>query len=218
MQAHPALAGSSGLSAFSQSAWTATKEVVVQPAQDIVARAQEGDALAIDSLIRTHSPGIYRFVHRLVRDAEDAEDLTQEVFLRMIRHIGRFDPSYRFETWLYRIARNLCYDRGRKKQRWRFARWSREEADEGRDPISQLAETDPDALTATLAKETGETLDAAVAALRPPYREILVLFHYEDLSYQEIAQILEVPMGTVMNRLYRARQALKKALLNGKEA
>ena len=179
----------------------------------LVARAQGGDSRAMDELIRKHTPGIYRFVLRMVRDEQDARDITQEVFLRMIRSFKRYDPSYRFETWLYRIARNLCYDRGRKAKRWKFAFWSREEEESGLDPIQSLPDPGASALDQALDSEQGSQIEEAIGKLKPAYREILLLFHYEDRSYQEIANILDIPMGTVMNRLYRSRQALKKILV-----
>lgn len=183
----------------------------------LILAGREGDAQALDRLVRMHSAGIYRFVFRLVRHEQDARDITQEVFLRMIRNLHRYDPSYRFETWLYRIARNLCFDRGRRKQRWKFAFWSREAEEDGQDPIEALPDASPDALDATLHREVGRELEAGIATLRPAYKEILVLYHFEELTYQEISQVLEIPMGTVMNRLFRARQALRKTLTPGSE-
>lgn len=190
-----------------------TKPAPKQPSKvELVARAQAGETPALNQLIELHSPGIYRFVYRLVRNEQDARDITQEVFLRMLRNFHRYDPSYRFETWLYRIARNLCFDRGRKKQRWKFAFWSRNEDDTLQNPIDQLTDQNPDALNTTMAKEEGQQVESAIQRLKPAYKEILVLYHFEELSYQEIANVLDIPMGTVMNRLFRARKALKKIM------
>ena len=146
----------------------------------LVARAQGGDSRAMDELIRKQTPGIYRFVLRMVRDEQDARDITQEVFLRMIRSFQRYDPSYRFETWLYRIARNLCYDRGRKAKRWKFAFWSREEEENGSDPIQSLPDPGASALDRALDAEQGSQIEESIGKLKPAYREILLLFHYQE--------------------------------------
>lgn len=178
----------------------------------LVERARTGDRYALDQLVRQATPGVYRFVRRLVQQEEDARDITQEVFLRMVRHMDRYDPSFRFETWLFRIARNLCFDRGRRTQRWRFAFWTKDDDDDDRDPLDTMASTDPGALDITLGKETSREIEQALTQIKPAYREILVLYHFEEMSYQEIASVLALPMGTVMNRLFRARQAMKEVL------
>lgn len=193
--------------------WEAPPRTAAQDERALVVeRAVAGDGRALEQLVRIHSPGIFRFVQRLVRNEQDARDITQEVFLRMIRNLDRYDPAYRFETWLYRIARNLCFDRGRKKQRWKFVFGSRDDEDDREDFIQSLPDEGQNALDATLLKESGKHIEAGIEKLKPAYKEILVLYHFEELSYQEIATVLDIPMGTVMNRLFRARQALKQIL------
>ncbi|MFM7204082.1 MAG: RNA polymerase sigma factor [Myxococcota bacterium] len=178
-----------------------------------VTLAQKGDPAALTALVQALSPGIFRFALRMARSEEEARDITQDTFLRMIKSLDRYDPAWSFSTWVYRIARNLCIDKARHKSRWRF-RWpsrNTEELEE-EDPMSELPDGKDSQLDRLLSLEVGETLEQALLKLKPNYREILVLYHFEELSYQDIAQVLGLPLGTVMNRIFRARQQLRELL------
>lgn len=178
----------------------------------LVERARSGEQAALAALIREYTPGVYRFAYRMVGSEEEARDVAQETFLRMIRNLERYDSHYSFSTWLYRITRNLCIDRARFKFRWRFSRSSKEKDLDEEDPVERLPTAEDTPLDNMLTMERKKAIEIALEKLKPNYREVLVLFHFEELSYQEIAHVLQVPIGTVMNRIYRARQHMKVSL------
>jgi len=183
-----------------------------QPVESLIDNARRGDRSALTALIRVASPGIYRFALRMTRSEEEARDVTQETFLRMMRNLERYDPAYNFNTWLYRIARNLCIDRARHRSRWRMAFHAPAEEEEEGDPMAVLPDQRNSQLEGLLSREMQERIERCLHQIKPNYREVLVLFHFEELSYQEIAQVLQIPIGTVMNRIFRARQQLREAL------
>lgn len=182
-----------------------------QPAANLIECARAGDQGALEQLIREASPGIYRFALRMTRSEEEARELTQETFLRMIRHLDRYDATYSVNTWLYRIARNLCIDRSRRLSRWRPVFRRERDEDEG-DPMAEQADEQENQLEGLLSQEMRQAVERGLRKLKPKYREVLVLFHFEELSYQDIAQVLQIPIGTVMNRIFRARQQLREEL------
>lgn len=172
------------------------------------------DPQVLDALVRQYTPGIYRFARRMTRSEEEAWDITQETFLRMVAHLDSYDPAFPFQTWLFRIARNLCVDRARRHTRWKFSffRRTQEDDDSQEDSMAQLPATQDSALEDLLKSERSRVLDEALQKLKGPYKEVLVLYHFEELSYQDIATVLSIPIGTVMNRIFRARQQLKELL------
>ena len=167
-----------------------------------IAGAADGDPQAREWLVRRWTPTIWRFCARMVGDDQDAADITQEVMLRVLRSLDRYDPSRSFSTWIFGIARNACIDEHRRRQHRRT---------EALDDVADPAES---ALTELSREERARRLRQAVDDLPPMYREVLILFHFEHLKYTEIAEALNLPLGTVMNRIFRARQRVR-ALLEG---
>jgi RNA polymerase sigma-70 factor (ECF subfamily) len=174
--------------------------------------AARGDRQAFGRLVDLHKRTVYGLCVRLLRDREEARDAAQESFARAYAALGTYDPAQPFAPWILRIARNHCLDVLRRRlpdaQRVELDAIS----DEG--PAAELA--DPDVVRGDDALERRElagTLERAVAALPPNYREVVHLFHVEHLSYKDIAATLDVPMGTVMTWLHRARARLKDTLL-----
>lgn len=172
------------------------------------ARQRNPDALA--RLVAEYSPRVYGLLYRLTGTPEAAEDLLQETFLRVVRTIQEYEHGGKFEQWLFRIAANLARDRARQLKR--------------RGPQRTLDDLDGDAATQgpaaasapdqpaemLLRREEGERLAAALARLAAPEREILLLRHFADLSFKEIAELLDVPLGTALARAHRALQRLKE--------
>jgi len=169
---------------------------------------REGDAAAFDRLVGTYANGIYALLHRLVDDAEEARDLTQETFLQAFRSIAAFRGEASLRTWLYRIAVNQA----RNRRRW-WRRRCRDETISLDEPSGNgvpVAEGDPE--QTALQRERERALHAALQALGEPFREVVVLRDIEGLSYEEIAATLEISLGTVKSRLARGRAELRRRL------
>ncbi len=183
--------------------------VLTHTTATVVERAIRGDQAALAELVREATPGLYRYALRMTQSEEEAMDTVQETFLRALKNLHRFDPAFSFNTWIYRIARNLCIDRARHRSRW--ASRAAMADDEGTG-VDILPDATQDPLADLVSKERRADIERAIARLPPIYREVIIMYHFEEMSYQQIADILNVPMGTVMNRIFRARKKLKGAL------
>jgi RNA polymerase sigma-70 factor (ECF subfamily) len=173
--------------------------------------ASRGDRKAFGSLVDLHKRAVFGLCVRLLRDPEEARDAAQEAFARAYAGIDGYDPGQPFAPWVLRIARNHCLDVLRR----RLPEAQRVELDaepEGGAPreVADPAAAQGDEVIAR--RQLAGALERAVAALPPNYREVVHLFHVEHLSYKEIAATLEVPIGTVMTWLHRARGQLKERL------
>ncbi len=167
---------------------------------DLITRAQGGDRAAFGELVRRYREGVVNLVYRMCGDANLAEDVAQEAFIRAWQHLPRYQPRSPFRNWLYRIATNLAIDAVRRE---------RETVDVDALP---LASSDQGPEAAVESQERGELVRQAVLALPTASRAALVLREYGGLSYREIAGTLGIPMGTVMSRLNYARTLLREAL------
>jgi RNA polymerase sigma-70 factor (ECF subfamily) len=157
-----------------------------------------------EEVVRTHSARVYRLAYRLTGDRHDAEDLTQEVFVRVFRSLSTYAPGT-FEGWLHRITTNLFLDQARRKSRIRFEGLAEDAAERlpGREPTPAQAYFDT---------HLDGDIEAALAALPPEFRAAVVLCDIEGLSYEEIAATLGVKLGTVRSRIHRGRGQLRAAL------
>lgn len=145
---------------------------------------------------------MYRFCYRMLGNEQDARDAAQDTMVKVLRNLHRYDPSRKFSTWAFRIARNTCIDELRKRER---RAW---------DEPGEVVDHQPSALETTSREQEAERLHDALSLLPPLYREVLVLYHFEHLKYREIADSLDVPIGTVMNRIFRARTKLRDLYLS----
>lgn len=174
--------------------------------------AAKGDKAAFGRLVDHHKRTVHALCVRLLRDAEEARDAAQETFVRAYAAIASYDVAQPFAPWILRIARNHCLDLLRR----RLPEAQRLELDAApRDGGAERELPDPEAVRGDEALERRElatTLDRAVSALPPNYRQVVHLFHVEHMSYKEIAAAMDVPIGTVMTWLHRARGRLKAAL------
>ena len=158
-------------------------------------------------LFEENARRIYALARRMIGDHEEALDVTQETFLRAVRHRRQLKPGLNISGWLIRVARNLCIDRLRARRKQRAASLDAVGAGQiaddsaGQEPAARF-----------IAAERQEQLEAALERLAPEHREILILRDIMDLSYQQVAETLDVPLGTVMSRLHRARAMLRKEL------
>lgn len=183
--------------------------------QELVSRAQAGSEAAYRELLGRYQRPVFSLIYRMVRDREQAEDLAQETFVKVFNNIARYDPRYKFSSWIFKIASNLTIDFLRKK-----------EPDTVSLDGSRHAST-PDEVEATritaesrdetpeefvVAKELGVEIERAIGELRPDYRTAILLRHVEGRPYEEIAEIMEIPLGTVKTYIHRARSELRETL------
>jgi RNA polymerase sigma factor (sigma-70 family) len=157
-----------------------------------------------EDVVREHSARVYRLAYRLTGNCHDAEDLTQEVFVRVFRSLPSYTPGT-FEGWLHRITTNLFLDITRRKQRIRFEGLGEETA-------AKLKGTEPTPPQAFDERHLDHDVAAALADLPPEYRAAVVLCDIEGLTYEEIADVLDVKLGTVRSRIHRGRAQLRAAL------
>jgi RNA polymerase sigma factor (sigma-70 family) len=157
-----------------------------------------------EDVVKEHSARVYRLAYRLTGNRHDAEDLTQEVFVRVFRSLPSYTPGT-FEGWLHRITTNLFLDITRRKQRIRFEGLGEETA-------ARLKGTEPTPPQAFDERHLDHDVAAALADLPPEYRAAVVLCDIEGLTYEEIADVLDVKLGTVRSRIHRGRAQLRAAL------
>ncbi len=166
----------------------------------MIKRAQQGDRGAFGELVRRHRAGVINVVYRMCGDAHLAEDMAQEAFIRAWQKIASYQPKANFRSWLYRIATNATLDALRREK--------------GMADIDELAISSPEAGPESFLSqsELNTQVTQAVLSLPPASRMVLVLREYEGLSYREIAETLDIPIGTVMSRLNFARNRLRQIL------
>jgi RNA polymerase sigma-70 factor, ECF subfamily len=157
-----------------------------------------------DEIVERHSDRVYRLAYRLTGNRPDAEDLTQEVFVRVFRSLSTYTPGT-FEGWLHRITTNLFLDQARRKQRIRFDGLTEERAD-------RLTSSLPTPDVAYTDQRFDDDVEWALATLPPDFRAAVVLCDVEGLTYEEIAEILDAKLGTVRSRIHRGRALLRTAL------
>jgi RNA polymerase sigma-70 factor (ECF subfamily) len=180
----------------------------------LVRRCRRNDHDAFAELVERYKHRVYWLVRRMIGH-EEAEDLTQEVFLRAYRALPGFRPDGTFHTWLYKIARNLCISELRKRGR-RAEHVSLDEAGEER-VHWLLPESGEDVEQQVLDKELSHTIRDLVDELPEQYRTVLTLFYYSQLRYEEIAEVEGIPLGTVKTHLHRARMRLRDLVLSRTE-
>jgi RNA polymerase sigma-70 factor (ECF subfamily) len=175
--------------------------------EELVARAQDGDASSFDVLVRRWERKIRGAIYRIIGSDDEALDLCQETFLKAYRGLGSFKQEARFSSWLYQIALNLCRDRLRRK---RGKTWvSLDTLEEGTESPQTSG---PTALELVEARDLSRAVAGAVAALPEEQREVIVLKEYQGLTFLEIAEVLGLPMSTVKTRLYRGLGQLRDQL------
>jgi len=179
--------------------------------EQLVAGALRGDRDAFGLIVGRYESRLVNYLYRLVRSTEDAHDLAQEVFLKVYQALDRFDPQYRFSTWLFRVAQNAAIDLIRR-QRLKLVSMSRESPEGGEERDWDFASGDPTPYGDLRNRERGSAIQQAVDALPWEYRELILLRHFGELSYEEIATMKRLPLGTVKNKLFRGRQMLKERL------
>lgn len=175
---------------------------MIDPDAELVRNAGAGDERAAEALVRRHLPRMLGLARRMLNDAAEAEDVAQEVFLRVWREAPRWRPgAAKFETWMHRVAINLCYDRLRRNR-------EKPDADAG----VHVADAAPLASEAWLARQRSEKVHGALAALPERQRTAIALVHFQELTNIEAAETLEISVEALESLLARGRRALKAAL------
>lgn len=174
----------------------------------LAALMQQGDMCAFEALVERHRKKAFYLALGLVGNPDDAADVSQEAFIRVYRAARRFDTTKDFFTWFYVILSNLA--RNRIKKRQVRTTYARQEQSDGELIRHRQTRNNPELLLE--ADETKKQVWEAIGALPYNFREIIILRHFEDLTYDEIARLLNIPVGSVMSRLYYARLKLKQIL------
>ncbi len=183
--------------------------------QDVILHAREGRESAFRELIRRYERPVFSVIYRMIRDREMAEDLAQETFIKVLNALDRYDPKYKFSSWIFKIAHNATLDQLRKKEPDTL---SLEGSPHARTQEQAEATSFTAVATAenpeqyTQSKELGSEIEAAIEKLRPEYRAVIVLWHIEGRPYDEIAEILDLPLGTVKTYIHRGRNELREML------
>jgi len=172
--------------------------------QELIARAQAGDAAAFEALVVEHQRYVYNLALRVVANPQEAEDLAQDAFVRAWLALPNFKGQSQLRTWLYRIVTNLCFNRLPSLRRELLAI--------GEDVLAEYPADEFDPAHAFESDETRSLLHRQIDRLDPSYRMLIVLRYQQDLSYDEIAGVLNVPVGTVRTGLFRAKERLRSAL------
>ncbi len=178
---------------------------------ELIQRAIDGDETAYRQLLENYRGAIFNLLFKMVRNKEETEDLVQEAFIKAFKALPSFNEEYAFSTWLYKIAINNCIDHMRKKRlktysinkpvRSKDGELDREFPDTSMSPDKEL-----------LHDERTRLIETAIDELPENYKTAILLRHRDEKSYEEIAQLLDIPLGTVKARIFRAREMLKKRL------
>jgi RNA polymerase sigma-70 factor (ECF subfamily) len=189
-------------------AWSNTITGILDPDHTIVERCLSGDAAAWEELVRLHTRRVYGLCYRFTGRESEAQDLTQDVFLRVFRALGSFRSTEgSFTTWLARLTRNLLIDHYRRTRNERVTDSIEEQL-----PRIEGVSAPKRADSALAGREASELLQAALGKLSPELRETIILRDLQEMEYREIAEVLAIPEGTVKSRLNRGRAELARLL------
>lgn len=170
---------------------------------ELIQKCLSGQQAYFEEIVTRYKKLIFSVVYNMIHDKEEVNDISQEVFIRIYKALGRYNPDYKFSTWAVRIATNLCLDIHRKKKVDSMPIEAIEDFSNGNDtPESNY-----------LRKEQSDRIRKAIQALPEKYRLPIILFHQNGLSYEEMMKVLGEPMTIIKNRLYRARLMLREALM-----
>ena len=175
---------------------------------ELVQNALAGRESGFEELVRRYQRPIAAYVYRMVGDYDAALDLTQEVFIKVYASLSRYRPEFKFSTWIYKIAHNAAIDHLRRHATRETVVTS---DGERREPALESRRLSPEQESER--SERCSEIELVVQALPAAYRELILLRHSQDLSYDEIAEVTGLPLGTVKNRLFRAREAMREQLV-----
>jgi RNA polymerase sigma-70 factor (ECF subfamily) len=183
--------------------------------QEVVALAKAGKEAAYRELLRRYERPVFSLIFRMVRDRSLAEDLAQETFVKVLNALASYRPEYKFSSWIFKIANNAAIDQLRRRE---LDTLSLDGSPDARTPdeieATALQATDraESPLEELESRETGAAIERAIGRLRPEYRTCILLRHVEGRSYEEIAEVMDLPLGTVKTYIHRARLELREYL------
>lgn len=179
--------------------------------QPHIEKAIQGDQKAYEVLVERYKRGIFNMIFQMVKNREETEDLVQETFIKAFNALESYDSKYAFSTWLYKIAYNNCIDAIRKKKLKTLPLDKPIRTHEG-EVKQEIRDDTTSPEKDYLFSEKKKQIQTSIENLPPRYRQVIVLRHQDDQSYEEIAEFLKIPLGTVKARIFRAREMLKKML------
>jgi len=190
---------------------------VAEPSADIIRRAQSGDSDALTQLIVGQQHYVYSIAMSVLKNPDDAADLSQEAFMRLFRALPQYNGESRFTTWLYRLVVNLGRDELRRRGRQVPLILSTPDED-GQDDLASVADDDrwSDPSIALDSRELRDEVQRALAQLEEHYRLVLTLYYFDDMKYSDIAEVLDIPLNTVKSHIRRGKERLA-ALLQAQE-
>ncbi|GGG07449.1 RNA polymerase sigma factor SigW [Paenibacillus abyssi] len=173
--------------------------------------ALRGDQEAFAEIVGLYQEKLYHMAYRMLSNRQEAEDVVQDTFLRVYNNLDRYDETMKFSTWIYRIATNLCIDRLRKRKP-SYSLDAESSDHEGLDGYSMIPSDDRTPESETLLSETQRIIHQAMDTLPAKYKSVMVLRYLQELSLQEIGDVLGMPVTTVKTRVHRGREFLRKKL------
>jgi len=183
--------------------------------QEVVSEARAGRQAAYRELVRRYERPIFSLIYRMVRDRERAEDLAQETFVKALNAVESYRPEFKFSSWIFKIANNVAIDHLRRRE---LSTLSLDGSPHAATPEAiqatavQLGDRQETALEELEARELGGEIERAIGRLRPEYRACILMRHVEGRPYEEIATMLDLPLGTVKTYIHRARNELRQYL------
>ncbi len=185
---------------------------------DLVQKAVKGDQRAYAELMERYRDAIFFMLLKMVNNRDDADDLTIEAFGKAFKRLEQYQPSYAFSTWLFKIASNNCIDFLRKERKKKMVSLDNSISnDDGDDLTYEVRDEELDPEESFMKSQKVEAMREVVEKLKPRYRELVVLRYFKEYSYEEIADELDLPLGTVKAQLFRARDLLSHLLRHTKE-
>ena len=183
--------------------------------QEVVELAKAGREAAYRELLRRYERPVFSLIFRMVRDRSLAEDLAQETFVKVLNALGSYRPEYKFSSWIFKIANNAAIDQLRRRELDTLSLDGSPDArtaDEVEATALQATDRAETPLEELESRETGAAIEQAIGRLRPEYRTCILLRHVEGRTYEEIAEVMDLPLGTVKTYIHRARLELREYL------
>lgn len=184
----------------------------VRDDRELVAAILAGERELFSDLVARYEKRMVNYVYRITHRYEEAHDLVQEIFVKVFLALDRYDPKYQFSTWIFRIAQNSAIDALRKKSVQEVSLTRTDDDESGGGKEREFADGGISPYRALKNKQLSSAIDRAVDDLPDEYRELIQLRHFAELSYDQIAEMKRMPLGTVKNKLFRARNLLKDVL------